>query len=109
MQRFRGGLVFKAHRLCVSLNSRLESNREEGLGVETHILSFSFQVYSQFKNYYLTEMCSGSEAVSCLRLIDFVCHSTLGLKVIKQRRRSEDSGGDASDGGVGLGPRAGFE
>jgi len=28
-QRFRGGLVFKAHRLCVSLNSRLESNEEE--------------------------------------------------------------------------------
>ena len=28
--RFRGGLVFKAHRLCVSLNSRLESNKEEG-------------------------------------------------------------------------------
>ena len=24
-----GGLVFKAHRLCVSLNSRLESNKEE--------------------------------------------------------------------------------
>ena len=29
MQRFRGGLVFKAHRLCVSLNSRLEGNKEE--------------------------------------------------------------------------------
>jgi len=29
VQRFRGGLVFKAHRLCVSLNSRLESNTEE--------------------------------------------------------------------------------
>ena len=29
MQRFRGGLVFKAHRLCVSLNSRLDSNEEE--------------------------------------------------------------------------------
>ena len=28
-QRFRGGLVFKAHRLCVSLNSRLQSNKEE--------------------------------------------------------------------------------
>jgi len=28
VQRFRGGLVFKAHRLCVSLNSRLESNKE---------------------------------------------------------------------------------
>ena len=29
VQRFRGGLVFSAHRLCVSLNSRLESNKEE--------------------------------------------------------------------------------
>jgi len=29
VQRFRGGLVFKAHRLCVSLNSRLESDKEE--------------------------------------------------------------------------------
>jgi len=29
VQRFRGGLVFKAHELCVSLNSRLESNKEE--------------------------------------------------------------------------------
>ena len=27
--RFRGGLVFKAHRLWVSHNSRLESNKEE--------------------------------------------------------------------------------
>ena len=29
VQRFRGGLVFKAHRLCVSLNARLESSKEE--------------------------------------------------------------------------------
>ena len=29
MQLFRGGLVFKAHRLCVPLSSRLESNKEE--------------------------------------------------------------------------------
>ena len=29
VQRFRDGLVFKAHRLCISLNSRLESNKEE--------------------------------------------------------------------------------
>ena len=28
VQRFRGGLAFKAHRLCVSLNSRFESNEE---------------------------------------------------------------------------------
>ena len=30
VQRFRGGLVFKAHRLCVSLNSSLESHKEVG-------------------------------------------------------------------------------
>ena len=29
VQRLRGGLVFKAHRLCASLNSRLESNKPE--------------------------------------------------------------------------------
>ena len=29
VQRFRGRLVFKAHRLCASLNSRLGSNTEE--------------------------------------------------------------------------------
>ena len=29
MQLFRGGLVFKAHRLCVSLNARLESHKKE--------------------------------------------------------------------------------
>ena len=35
---------------------------------------------------YFTEMCSGSEAGSYLRLIDFVYHSTLGLRVIKKKR-----------------------
>ena len=29
VQQFGGGLVFKDHRLCVSLNSTLESNKEE--------------------------------------------------------------------------------
>jgi len=28
VQRFRGGLVFKAHRRCVSLNSRLAVNQK---------------------------------------------------------------------------------
>jgi len=32
-------------------------------------------------------MCSGPEAGSYLRLIDFVYHSTLGVGVIKKRRR----------------------
>jgi len=35
-------------------------------------------------------MCSGSEAVSYLRLIDFVYHSTLGLRAIKKKRRYHD-------------------
>ena len=29
-------------------------------------------------------MCSGSETGSYLRRIDFVCHTTLGLRVIKK-------------------------
>jgi len=33
---------------------------------------------------YFTEMCSGSEAGSNLRLIDFVYHSNLGLRVINK-------------------------
>jgi len=32
-------------------------------------------------------MCSGSEAGSYLRLIDFLYHSTLGLRVIKKKKR----------------------
>ena len=52
MKRFRGGLVFKAHRLCVSLNSRLESNKEEvvrcatrGSGFRVQGLRFRVQVF----------------------------------------------------------------
>ena len=36
-------------------------------------------------NNSFTEMCSGSEAGSFSRLIDFVCHSTLGLGVMKKK------------------------
>ena len=35
---------------------------------------------------YFTEMCSGSEAGSYLRLKDFVYHSTLDLKVVKKKK-----------------------
>ena len=38
-------------------------------------------------NNCFTDMCSGSEAGSCLRLIDFVYHSTLGLRVIKEKKK----------------------
>jgi len=36
---------------------------------------------------HLLEMCSVSEAGSYLRLIDFVYHSTLGLRVMKKKQR----------------------
>ena len=32
-------------------------------------------------------MCSGSEAGSYLRLIDFVYDSTLGLRVVKKKKK----------------------
>jgi len=32
-------------------------------------------------------MCSGSEAGSYLRLIDFVYHPTLGLRVIEKKKK----------------------
>jgi len=41
----------------------------------------------EFENHYFTEMFSGSEAGLYVRLIDFVYHSTLGLRVIKKRVR----------------------
>ena len=37
--------------------------------------------------YPFTEMCSGSEAGSYLRLVDFVYHSTLGLRVKKKGKK----------------------
>jgi len=43
---------------------------------------------SQFENNHLTEMCSSSEAGSYSRLIDFVYHSTLGLRAIKKKKKN---------------------
>ena len=40
---------------------------------------------------YFTEMCSGSEAGSYLRLIDFVYHATLGVRVIKKKKKVNSS------------------
>ena len=42
------------------------------------------------KNNYCTEMCSGSEAGSYLRLVDFVYHSTLGSRVINKKKKKKD-------------------
>jgi len=37
---------------------------------------------------HFTEMCSGFEAGSYLRLIDFVHRSTLGLRVIHKKKKA---------------------
>ena len=37
-------------------------------------------------------MCSGSKAGSYLRLIDFAYHSTLGLRVIKKKKKTNMDG-----------------
>ena len=42
------------------------------------------RVWHRFESNYSTEICSGSEAGSCVRLMYFVYHSTLGLRVIKR-------------------------
>ena len=64
--------------VCVYLGVELGCVRRRDRDVATS---------SQFENNCFTEMCSGSEAGSYLRLIYLVCHSTLGLRVIKKKRR----------------------
>ena len=58
---------------------------------QPHAWHIPHEISSQFENTYFTEMCSGSEAGSYLRLIDFVYHSTLGLRVAKKKRRISQS------------------
>ena len=40
-------------------------------------------------NIYLMEICSGSEVGSYFRPIDFVHHSTLGLRVVKEKKKTK--------------------
>ena len=49
--------------------------------LKPHNLNFQIGVEN-----YLTEICSGSEAGSYLRLMGFVYHSALGVRVIKKER-----------------------
>ena len=45
------------------------------------------QQREKFENNCFTEMCNGFEAGSYLRLTDFAYHSSLGMRVIKKKRR----------------------
>ena len=65
MKRFRGGLVFKAHRLFVSLNSRLEGNKEV----------WGFGVYMEGdEGCHLTSITTASPTgpVTCFKVSRFV-------------------------------------
>ena len=123
-QRFRGGLVFKAHRLLhhstlglriikkkffegpvaaelmggtfwkkdisllgveIAASARLVSS-VFFFSLEASAFRFSSSACTRCSVNYFTEMCSGSEAGSYLRLIDFVYHSTLGLRVITKQK-----------------------
>ena len=64
----------------------------EGVGVwgvcrstptPAHPVPFEYQFSYQFKNNYFTEMCSGSEAGSYLRLIDFVHVERKGVTTVE--------------------------
>jgi len=94
VQLLRGGLVFKAHRLCVSLNSRLESNKEE---------EFQFIHWNSEGQVWVVirdrpAKCSSSNwSNSTLanyqgsRLNIFSCESDLGhVPLSELRRRSHD-------------------
>ena len=64
-------------------DGRRESEGSRHFGLRGHGISCRLE-----ENNYFTEMRSGSEAGSYLRLIDFVYHSTLGLRVIKKKEDS---------------------
>jgi hypothetical protein len=64
----------------------IQSNGKSNVGPGTRALRewLGVSVYD-----YFTEMCSGFEAGSYVRLIDFVNHSTLGLRLAKKKIRCQ--------------------
>ena len=51
-----------------------------------HLRSHKWQAEVAYNNYF-AEMCSDSEAGLYLRLIDLMYHSTLGVRVIKKKKK----------------------
>jgi len=88
LQRFRDGLVFKAHRICVSLNSRLESNNEGEEYTPLHEGLSSLMVASCRPGGMRRR--SGMRGRANLEHIfkahGLLYHSTLGLRVLQQKK-----------------------
>jgi len=82
-----------------------QSRPDSGLGFQVKALK-PFKLFPVRSEAVpeVTEMCSGSEAGSHLRLIDFVYLSTLGLRVIKKKKVPEVDA-ELAELFVGLGRR----
>jgi len=72
-------LSWRQNRFAVQFN-------KNGMGI-TNSAPLSMAALQPVDPNYFTEMCSGSEAGSYLRLVDFVYHSTPGLRVIKEKKK----------------------
>ena len=64
MQRYRGGLVFKAHELCVSLSSRLERHKEE----KEKVYGLEFRGWSYGYTRVLNDRLPPPISVTCFRV-----------------------------------------
>ena len=64
MQRFRGGLVREARRLCVSLNSGLESDKEEEKKRRSPLGSRDYAETTQICDVYAAVANSGEAATA---------------------------------------------
>ena len=62
-------------------------SKEEEEDAAARVHGCHHNAIERIPNNFFTEMCSGPEAGSYLRLIDFVYHSTLGLRVIKKKKK----------------------
>jgi len=69
-----------------TLNSQLKLHFSKVLKPGFHRWVEAYDLPVAVLNYF-TEMCSGSEAGSYLRLLDFVYYSILGLRVIKKQKK----------------------
>jgi len=97
VKRFRGGPVFEAHRLLVSLNSRLrvikkrsvhnKKSRTQEVSISASGRILAWEGGEEGGAGARGRTTSGRESSSGGRLVDFVYHSTPGLRVIKKKRR----------------------
>ena len=90
---------------CVNMAHIRQSRPGSGLVFQDQVLTTFDVVASWLSNDYFTEMCSGSDAGSHVRRIDFVYHSTLGLRVIKKEEEVDCTGANIKPYTLYLNPK----